>query len=351
MPDYRNTTATVRAILSACEKAGVDPGALLSEVGIARQVAQDIDGEIPLAQMRDLWVAAYQASRDPHLALHAAREAALGAYKSIDYMLLNSPDLGAAVGRLVRYFRLVNTWLQFELQDRADSHRLILSSELGAVPPPAAEFAFAVLTERLRIAVGPQWNPLRVTFCHPAPPGAEAYDRFFGCRVVFSEAQNGFFIDGAAWEKQIANRDPALFRLAKEHADMLMKAQRPTSDLVERLRAGIADALQDGEPQRDQMARTLGMSGRTLHRRLSENGVTFAKLVETVQQDLAQSYLRNGDLALSEVAFLVGFSDQSAFSRAFKRWTGITPRQHRQALIEGKPTSDRQSGPNDRRPD
>ncbi|MBD3679006.1 MAG: AraC family transcriptional regulator [Rhodobacteraceae bacterium] len=329
MAAHRNTAATIRAVLAACKSQGADPDAVLDASGIARETVKDVDGEVTPADMRNFWQAAYRATGDPQLALRAAREAPLGAYRSFDYMLMNAPTLGDAVIRLVRFFGLINTWLGFKIEESPRSFTLVLSSKIGPVPPPAVEYSFAVLTLRLRGALGEDWAPQEVRFPGPPPQGHELYTAYFGCPVSFSVGRAEYVLTCEAWETPIQGRDSALFHVAEDYSSLLMESRLAPDDLVARVRAEIERALRDGEPRRDVLARKLGLSGRTLHRRLSDAGETFAQLVETVREELAMSYVPRDDLALSEVAFLLGFSDQSAFTRAFKRWTGTTPRQYR----------------------
>lgn len=329
MTGHRNTTATIRAVLALCESRGIDPECLLDAAGIPPEIVADVDGEVSPLHMRDFWQAAYRTTGDPQLALYAARDVPMGAYKSFDYMLMNAPTLGGAVIRLVRFFGLINTWLSFEIEETAGSFNLVLSSLIGPVPPPAVEYSFAVLTARLKGVLGQDWAPQEVHFLSPPPQGHEGYETYFGCPVLFSAARAEYVLTRETWEMPIPGRDDALFHVAEDFSGLLMKSRHAPDDLVARLRSEIEHALRDGEPRRDILARRVGLSGRTLHRRLSDAGETFGKLVETVREELAMSYVPRDDLALGEVAFLLGFSDQSAFTRAFRRWTGKTPRQYR----------------------
>jgi AraC-like DNA-binding protein len=332
MSAHRNTTATVRAVLAVCKKAKVDTEALLAEAGISPEAAYDVDGEVTLDQMRGFWQAAYRLSGNPHLALHAGQEVTPGAYKSLDYLLVTAPTLGTGLSRFVKYLRLINTWINFDFEETEEGVGLVLRSLIGPVPPPAVEYTFAALTSRMRRALGAHWTPANVSFTHAPRPDHFAYAAYFGCPVEFAADRCELLFGRDDWEAPIPCADAALFRLVDAHSLLLLDSRSAADDIAAKVRSKIAKTLKDGEPHRDTVARRLGVSGRTLHRRLGEAGVTFSELVEEVRKDLASSYLARQDLALSEVSFILGFSDQSAFTRAFKRWTGLTPHLFRKRL-------------------
>ena len=329
MQTHRNTTATVRAVLKAAEDEGVAPAKLLEMAGIDPALAKDPDGEVTLETMRLFWQSAYAETKNPYLAMEAGIRAVHGSYKTIDYLLLAATTLGDGLGRFVEHFRLINTWLNFELQEDAKGHHVVLASKIGPVPFPAVEITFAVLTERIRLMIGPVWAPTSVSFLHTTQGDPAYYRGFFRCPVAFGAEEAKLTIDAASWEAPIASGDEGLFRVLTNHAELL-SADRPIpDDLVARARAEILRVLGNGEPEIEEIADTLAVSARTLQRRLSDRDLTYSRLVDEVREDQGRKLVSGGAMSLSEVAFFLGYSDQSAFTRAFKRWTGQTPREFR----------------------
>jgi AraC-like DNA-binding protein len=330
MSAHHNTSATVSAVLAVCEELGVKPAELLRAASISPDIVGNPDGEVTLEQMRRFWQSAYAMSQDPLLAMHAGQNVASGAYKCIDYLWTSAETLGAGLIKVCEYFRLINTWLAFEIVEQRRGKTIVAHSRVGPLPRPPIEFMWTVLTRRIRQNIGDQWAPLRLSFTGPAPSDPRQYEYYFRCPVEFGAAEAEFVLSNEAWSTPLQHADDALFALLDDHARHLMQMRPDPSDVVELTRNEIFRALHGGVTERDAIALRMGMSARTLQRRLSSAGVSFGHLLRDVRQDLARHHLARNDMALSEIAFLLGFSDQSAFTRAFKRWTDQTPRTFRQ---------------------
>jgi AraC-like DNA-binding protein len=167
-------------------------------------------------------------------------------------------------------------------------------------------------------------TPREVTFRHEAPPTDRHHRESFGCPVTFGSPINGVHLTTEQLGRPMPLADDGLSAYLLAQLDDLWTRTAERS-LVDDVRGAVTDALPDGPPSKSLIARRLGMSERTLHRRLAEQGESFQTLVTDVRRDAARSLLRTGRYSLVEVGFLTGFSDQSAFTRAFKRWTGQTP--------------------------
>lgn len=329
METHRNTTATVRAVLAAAQDAGVQPTDLLSEAGISNDLASDPDGEVSLATMQTFWQSAYRLSGDPYLAIHAGLKAAHGSYKTLDYLLISATTLGEGVSQFIEHFRLINTWLNFAFEEEHDQFHLTLRSKIGPVPFPAVEITFTAITERARRILGSDWSPKAIEFLH-SPQGDRAfYDGFFRCPVAFAAENARMTLSREQYETPLPTGDAGLYRVLMSHAERLSSERPAPDDLVARTRSEILRVLRDGPPTIETIAGALGLGSRTMQRRLSERGEVFSKLVDRVREDQARDLVAGQAMALNEIAFFLGFADQSAFSRAFKRWTGQTPKAFR----------------------
>ncbi len=242
-----------------------------------------------------------------------------------------APTLGDALHRLVRYILVLSDTLEYELRDEPWGRVFALTGRphhrRGAAL--ANECALAAVASVVREVVGGDLAPRAVTFRHPAPATARRHEEYFGCPVRFGSALDGIEVatDDLARPTRLGDEGLSAYLLARLDELRLRSAER---SLVADVRAAVADALPDGQPSKSQVARRLGMSERTLHRRLAEHGESFQGLVTGARRAAAETLLRAGDHSVAEVAFLTGFSDQTAFTRAFKRWTGQTPAAYRE---------------------
>jgi len=322
-----------RALVDACERLGVDTDRLLAAAGIRRETLQDPDARLPNRDVGALWAKAYELSGDPVLSLHVAEACPVGAYKVIDYMGVNARTVGEAFRYSARYFPLINTAVRVTIDESRDPVAFDVAADVGGpagVTRPYAEYCLAVFALHVRGGTGVPFPIRRVTFTHRTPPDLREHERVFGCPVRFEAERNRLLIDRAAWELPTrAAASAGMLGVLAEHADLLLARLPRGPDLVERTRRAIGQRLRGGEPTVESVARELGMSARSLQRRLRELGCTFATLSDEVRAATARLYMDQPDMALAEIAHLLGFADQPAFTRAFKRWTGSTPSQAR----------------------
>lgn len=320
-----------RALITACERLGLDGDALLAEVGLSREQLADPELRVPAALADALWQLAAARIDDPDLALHVAEQLPFGAYRVVDFVAAHAPTLGDAFERVATYFPLIDPRGRLAIETREGEHAITMATTLPgtSLRREAAEYTFAALLLRLREGTGVAFVPTRVEFAAPPPASTHELERVFGCPLDFDRPTHTMHVADADWTRPSERSDPALFEVLERHAAMLMATLPPGTPLHVELRQAITAALRAGKPTLDEVARRMGMSGRTLQRRLDDEQLRFGAVVEELNAELAKASLADPNLAISEVAFLLGFSDQSAFTRAFKRWTGTTPGQWR----------------------
>ncbi len=324
-------TVSSRALIQALDRLGVDTGSLLRTVGIPRERLDDPDARLPNRDVGALWSKAHELSGDPALPLHVAEACPLGAYKVIDYMAATARTVGEAFRFSARYFPLINTAVRLLIDEARDPVTFDVAGEGGpaGVSRPYVEYCLSVFVLHVRAATGVAFPLRRVTIAHPPPPDLGEHERIFGCPVAFGADHNRLEIGRAAWEAPTTGPQPGVLRVLAGHAELRRSKLPRGPDLVERTRRAIGGRLRGGDPSLESVARELGMSDRSLQRHLGELGYTFSALADEVREATARLYLEQPDIALAEVGYLLGFADQSAFNRAFKRWTGSTPRQAR----------------------
>lgn len=242
--------------------------------------------------------------------------------------LKTAATVGDALLRLGRYILVLSDTLEYELR-RGDHPTLVMSRpshRRGA--QLANECALGAVVSVLRTITGEPLRPELVTFTHRGPGSDADHVAFFGCPVHFDSDANAIRFRQATIDMpaQLADEGLSAFFLAELES---LKRATPDASLESRVYAAVTDALPDGVPRRAQIARRLGMSERTLHRRLAEQDVSFQSIARAAQLDAAEALVVQTENSFGEIAFLTGFSDQSAFSRAFRSHFGATPLAYR----------------------
>jgi AraC-like DNA-binding protein len=321
----------VRSVADGASAVGLDRSALLARAGLADPI--DPDARVPYAAWVTLWEELGQRVADPFVGLHFAESAIdESTFSTVGFAARSAETFGAAIERVVVFSRLLNEATETRLELRGGEARVVDGPRDLRRPWPRhlAECilaAYVVLGERW---TGAELRPNRVAFQHARPESIAELERVFRCPVSFSQPRN--WIDFPRAHLAVPIRSARLplreFLDRQARAQMAPLAEAP---LDERLRALVGDALPGGEPKLSWVARRLGTSTRTLQRRLASQGTSFAEIVDEVRRVLALRLLAEHGVSIREVGFLLGFSEPKAFRRAFRRWTGKSPRSFRGA--------------------
>ena len=320
-----------RALLDACERFGLDTRQILQAARLDPVTLQNPDARIPIEQVNLLWQKAYELSNDPNLALHAIEVLPFGAYRVIDYLASSAPTIGGAFAKVSDYFPLINTVvrLPYAVGDHHVTFGVEAPSRPSAITRPYAEYTLAAVFLRTRIGTNRPFRLIRVEFSHPRPADISEHERIFDCPVTFGAQTCQMVIARDVWDMPRTESNPTLFSALDTHARMLLDGLPSPADIVGRVREAIEAELRGGNPKLESIARRLAMSPRTLQRRLRDQGVLFNDVLDAMRFRAAKSCLAQGDIAGSEVAYLLGFAEQSSFNRAFRRWSGQTPTEYR----------------------
>jgi len=320
------STAVSPALVGAA-LAGVDVDALLADVGIDRRTADDADFRLAPTVRAALWRESLQRSRDPALALHAAEAIPFGHFDVVDYVAGAAPTLGEGLTALARYFRIVRAdfRLRFETDDVEGRLHLEVPPSFGPAVPYSTEFTLACILTRFRRTVGSAFTPTEARFCYPEPRHVGEYRRVFACPLAFDADETVLRFARATLELPQPHADARLRVVLERAAATVLARLRSASDLTTQVRRALSQELRGGVPTCEQVARRLALGVRTLNRQLQAEGTSFREQLAELRCELALRYLEDRRLAISEVAYLLGFSDPSAFHRAFKRWTGHSP--------------------------
>jgi AraC-like DNA-binding protein len=326
-----SSITVLRAIVATIERLGGDPAPLLRALAIAPERLLDDEARIPFEQLLQGWQLAAQVCDDADFGLHLAEQITRGSFELLDYLACNCATLGAAFERLATYQRLLHDAVEVRLAGDAEERRVRheVPSHPHGLPRHATEAQVACWLVRGRLLTGRDLVPRLVRFRHAAPASLDEHQRIFRAPIEFGAECTELVLDGAAWDLPIVNADSRLGALLDRHARTTLQRLPGARDLVTQARAAISAALGGPEPTVASIAARLHMSGRTLQRKLAEQGTSVKELLDGLRKELAVRHLDEGRVSLGELSFLLGFSEASAFHRAFRRWTGETPQRYR----------------------
>jgi AraC-like DNA-binding protein len=326
--------AAVTPVVQAVDARGGDPIRVLVAAGLRADQLQDPDALVDLEGALRFTRAAAEELGEESLGLHLGEQWDLASLGVLSYAVLNAPTVETALRNLDRYGRshVQGGSIRFECQGA----RARLSYELDVADRELArqhaEAAAVVGVRILRRLLDPSWRPQSVHFAHRRPADLSDHERIFGCPIGFDAPLNALIcFDAEVLDRRVAGADRQLLPLVERHLESLHGP--PGADpWFGRVREAVSQALCDGSPTIQTIARQLGMSVRTLQRRLETHDLVYKELVERIRRELAHRYLAESEASLTEVAFLLGYSELSAFDRAFRRWTGRTPLAARRSL-------------------
>lgn len=317
-------------MLRMMEAQGLDVARVMDEVGIGESVLRQPNARLPSRLSDVFFRRAMEAIPDPAFGLRSAEYWHPSNLGTLGYAWLSSATLRKGLLRMERYARILGNRFSYTCVDQPEGLCFVYDHGRGKDPVgwPIADFALSILVDMCRTNFGARLAPLRVRLRRPTPADTRPYDAFFGGEVCFGQEEDSFLIDLATVDTPLPTANTALAItfdgiLAGQLNELV------ADDLVTRCRAWLLRHLTSGEPSEAELASAMGLSRRSMQRRLSEHGWSYKRVVDDTRAELARRYMGDPSKSLTEIAFLLGFSEQSAFSRAFRRWTGLAPRAYR----------------------
>ena len=328
----QKSTSSVRILQSIVLALGetADIPAFLCELGVSDETLANDDARIPFATLARAWQLAADTANDEFFGVHLAEGLKVGVFDVLDYCAHSSPNLGAALEILARYQRLLHDDVRVELHGRGSETWIEHHHISVRVQRHAVEAALATWLLRARQLTAVQLVPIKVCFQHGAPNKRNTYERVFRCPIEFDSDHTALVVSAADLALPVATANSGLHAVLNRHANTIL-AELPATGLLPELRAVLTEAMKAGPPSLDAAAKSLGLSSRTLQRRLGEHATRFEDVLDKLRRQLSVQYLDDPRLTAQEVAFLLGYSTPSAFNRAFRRWTNLTPNAHRVA--------------------
>ena len=328
----------VNTVLDAAARQGVAREALLTQAGIA---LDDLQQERwPIDHITRLWRAAVRATQDAGFGLKAGSQVGPANFNVVGELLQTSASLREAIAAVQKYQRLISDGGRFQMVAGAQASWLIYHPRQGtlAFSPHQVEAVLAAVLSFIGGAMGAEVRPLRVQFSQPRVGLLAGYREVFACPVAFEQAFSGLLLDNALLDAPLLRADQ---RRAREHqraAAARVAALTQGGALAQELRAWMIATLASRVPTRAEAAQALGVSERTLARRMQAQGLSFTALLDGVRRDAALQAVTDSTRALADIGLALGFAEPAVFWRAFRRWTGCTPQAWRDSPGDpGKP--------------
>lgn len=321
-------------IAQALEHAGVDSQALFAQADVEYKLAVNPYMRVPTAKMNRLFQLSVAATGNPCFGLHMVEFIHPTTFHALGYSLFASSTLLDYCERLVRFFRIASDNCRHHIEETEDEIKLRIEVLVPNLSHESQEGWTAALLKFARSMYKPGFNPLRVEFKRlaPADQWQQQYQDYFRCPVQFGSREWALHFRK---QDMIATLPGANHELALINDRVVMDylARLEKSDLVNQVRAHIIKLLASGNCSKEQVASRLHMSARNLQHKLDLLGTCYQDILDQTRQDLAIQYMESRHNSISEITYLLGFSDTSNFARAFKRWTGMSPSEFRDSGI------------------
>ncbi|HEY5927555.1 MAG TPA: AraC family transcriptional regulator ligand-binding domain-containing protein [Kofleriaceae bacterium] len=329
--DLTYSTSFCRILTDYLVAHGYAQEPVVAAMGVDVDALADRDGRIARRAWLHAFEVAVELTGDPDLGLRVGesiRPAHLGA---LGYILMSCESMRQAAELDQRWHSLIADGERLEyVRDGELSKRTLFFPDSEPAPPAcAAACAAAGNVAFVRWLAGADDGLRKIALPYPEPTSRAAHDQLLGCELIFDAPHMIVWRDPTVLRKPLAQADPALRARMEERAARLAAERSAPDVLITRVRELVVRSIRDELPELDAAAASLELTPRALTRRLAERGTSYSKIVDDTRRQLALGYIADASLSLVDVAYLCGFSEQSAFHRAFKRWTGVPPGEYR----------------------
>jgi AraC-like DNA-binding protein len=329
MDHFSDSVSTVRSILAACEQAGCESDKILAAANLRRESLSDPERGLPLPKVEAVWQAGFRFTGDPLLAFHAAENVQYGSFGALDFICAAASTVYDAIRRLCWYFPLINNSVILAAEAKEHGCALYLGSHLGTLLPHTVDFTFSSILLHTRQSWGIDWAPQIIECPYPRPGSLAEHLRIFRCSLLFNAPIAKMVIPRSLWDTPIPTANPELLNVLERQAAVMLSMNPPPGDIEAKIRSLIGTKIHEGGPYIEKVAREMGFSPRNLQRKLRAMDKSFAGILDDVRAQAAKYYLRDSVVPVGEIATILGFEEASSFTRAFKRWLGMTPLQYR----------------------
>ncbi|WP_040638440.1 AraC family transcriptional regulator [Microvirga lotononidis] len=317
-------------------QAGFELIPLLKEAGIPDDILSEPDTRVSVRSQIDFLRLAAEALGDDLLGFHLAKDTDLREAGPIFHVMASSETVADGFDCAVRFCSILNEGVQLHRGPNAFTMEFEYVGVRRLLDRHQMEFWVTAGLRLIRLFTGREIIPLSVGFLHQRDGDVSEMERYFGCAVEFGAPRDTLSFDAQDGKLRLLSADRYLNKfLVEYYEETILRRRSMRQSIRNRVENAITPRLPHGTMSINNIASDLGMSVRTLSRRLSDEGLTFSSILEDLRSDLANRYLQNNSLSISQIAWLLGYSEVSSFAHAFQRWTGNSPTSARKQMGEG----------------
>jgi len=305
---------------------GYDPESIFLEEGIDREMILKPGVRITHARVDNIWSKVSELIDDPCFGLHGAKFWHPSHFNALGYAWLASCTLREALNRAARYIHIIGQDRETRMEDTAEGLTVTLSNSLEV--PALMDLSMSIVMTLCRFNYGKDLNPVNVKFIHSKPACVREYYSYFNAPVKFNAENDSLTLPADAVDRRLPTGNPQLAKINDQYIIHYL-AELDENNIVQHVKGAIMDMLPSGGVSYEKVAQRLNMSPRSLQRKLQNDNSAFRTLLDGVRQEIAEHYVHNPTVSLMETAFVLGYSEYSSFSRAYKRWTGMSPAEGR----------------------
>lgn len=317
---------TCRILCDYLMRKGYEESALVDFLGLDLSQLNAEDSRINLDRYYALWREAIEFVAEPNLAIKLAAKNVMEGMGLVGHVFFNCKTLKEALEHYKRYYQLVNQSIEINLIERGGEAVIQYSVKEGfEYCQYEIEYSLTIAAHRAKRLLQSGLDMHYVGFEHAQPDYLEAYEEAFRCPLKFDQKCSEIAFDAVYLDYKMPRNSPSLYKVLTAHLDRLLSSLGKGATIASKVESIVSKKISDTELDADYVASRLNMSRNTLYRKLKKEGVAYQDIVDGVRADYATEHLKSGEYSITELTFLLGFSEVSAFSRAFKRWTGKTP--------------------------
>lgn len=320
-------------LLRYLDELGISKRAFCAEAGLPIETFEFPDSKLSLAQLDHIFQTAQRMTGDEFVGLHMGEFLTKSFSHILGYVMMNCTTLLHALEKFSIYERLIDettTTSFYEEKNCTVVESAILDKSITSIRQ-LAEYKLSGSYSYTKLLTEKQISLVRVEFMHDAATNKQEYDRVFGCTVRFRQSRNALVMDSACLRLPIREPNPQLLEAFEANAAAMLRSVSATDSFSYRTSRAIISMMPRTLPGIEEIAKRQAVSVRTLQMKLNEEGTSFRKVLNEIRRAMAIRYLEDRTTAISEIAYLLGFSEVSAFHRSFKRWTSHTPHEFRKA--------------------
>lgn len=315
---------TIKAALAGLSALDMDAAELLARSGIAADQLDDPFGAVPNAVYEQLWTQAFLRDPRPTLPTRAAMAVPFGAFGLVDHLVNSASSIGEGLQMLALFLRLVASSVSLRFDHENGDWVQVVDDTDDAATAVTEQWTLAIVYQRFRSRM-PSFAVDRVHLPVPQTAGAAEFAALWGAPVELGHRHASMRLSDGVWQAANSAADPVLHATLLTLAERVEIKQFEHAPLAYVIRTRLPEALRAQRFTADDMAQELGLSRRTLHRHLAAENATFEELLDMFRQEQAVQMLQSGDHSMVEIAYALGYNEQSSFNRAFRRWTGTSP--------------------------